>query len=74
MLSWNTVTIRKAFAPRLLAFISLVHKRDQQEFAGGPVVRTLCSHSEGPGSVSGWGTKIPQVMQHSQEKRERERD
>ena len=46
---------------------------EQQEFAGCPVVRTLCYHSDGPGSISGWGTKIPQVMQHSQEKK-RERN
>ena len=45
---------------------------EQQEFAGRPVVRTLCYHSDGPGSISGWGTKIPQVMQHSQEKKKRE--
>ena len=36
------------------------------EFPGGPVDRTTHSHSEGPGSIPSWGTKIPQVTQHGQ--------
>ena len=44
------------------------------EFAGGPVVRTLCFTAKGVGSVPGWGTKIPQAMKHGQKKkREREK-
>lgn len=30
------------------------------ELPGGPVVSTLCSDCQGPSSISGWGTKIPQ--------------
>ena len=30
------------------------------EFFGGPVVKAGCFHCPGPGSVSGWGTKILQ--------------
>ena len=43
-------------------------KRQNREFPGGPVVRTLCFRSQGPrfcaftlkgpGSVPGWGAKI----------------
>ena len=29
-----------------------------QDFPGAPVVRTLCFHGRGPGSVPGQGTKI----------------
>ena len=32
-----------------------------QEFPGSPVVRTQRLHCHDPGSVSGWGTKIPQA-------------
>ena len=32
-----------------------------QEFPGSPVVRTRRLHCHDPGSVSGWGTKIPQA-------------
>ena len=32
------------------------------EFPGGPVVQTRHRHYQGPGSIPGWGTKIPQVM------------
>ena len=32
-----------------------------QEFPGSPVVRTRCFQCHDPGSVSGWGTKIPQA-------------
>ena len=32
------------------------------EFPGGPVVHTRHRHYQGPGSIPGWGTKIPQVM------------
>ena len=44
------------------------------EFAGGPVVRTLCFTAKGVGSVPGWGTKIPQAMKHGQKKKKRERE
>ena len=33
--------------------------------AGGPAGKTQCSHCLGSGSVSGQGTKIPQVLQCS---------
>ena len=36
------------------------------EFLGSPVVRTQSFHCRDPGSISGWGTKIPQAAQFSQ--------
>ena len=33
------------------------------EFPGGPVARTPCSQCQGPGSILGQGTKIPQAFQ-----------
>ena len=41
-------------------------RRHGGEFPGGPVARTLHVHCWGPGSVPGWGTKIPQATQQSQ--------
>jgi len=35
------------------------------EFPGGPVARTPCSQCQGPGSILGQGTKIPQAFQCS---------
>ena len=29
-----------------------------RKFFGSPVVRTQCFHCQGPGSITGWGTKI----------------
>ena len=43
------------------------------EFPGGPVVRTLCFHCWGPGSIPGQGTKIPQNVQRNQ-KRKKKKD
>ena len=37
-----------------------------QEFRGSPVVRSWCFHCCDPGSVPGWGTKIPQAEQFGQ--------
>ena len=39
------------------------------ELPGGPVVRTRRFHFRGPGSVPGWGTKIPQAAQCGQKKK-----
>ena len=36
-----------------------------REFPGSLVVRTLCCHCHGLGSIPGWGTKIPQATWHS---------
>lgn len=32
-------------------------------FPGGPVVKTLCFHCRGTGSIPGQGTKIPHTVQ-----------
>ena len=40
-----------------------------RDFPGGPVVRTLCSHCQGPGLIPGWGTKIPPAVLHGQKKK-----
>ena len=37
-----------------------------QEFPGDPVVRILDSHCCVPDWIPGWGTEIPQAMQHGQ--------
>ena len=34
------------------------------DFPGGPMVRIWCFHSQGPGSIPGWGTKILEAVQH----------
>ena len=39
-------------------------KLSTRDFPGGPMVRTLTAES--PGSVVGWGTKIPQAEWHIQ--------
>ena len=45
-------------------------KRKEKETTGNPlVVQRLGLHAltdKGPGSIPGWGTKIPQAVQHSQ--------
>ena len=35
------------------------------EFPGSPVVRTQHFHCQGLGSISGWGTKVPQAAGHT---------
>ena len=40
--------------------------------AGGPVVRTLWFHHQGPGSIAGWGTKIPYAPECSPKKKKRQ--
>ena len=40
-----------------------------REFSGGPVVRTQDFYFWGPGSIPGWGTKIPQAAWSSQKKK-----
>ena len=40
-----------------------LHKITLWEFPGGAVIRTQRFHCCGPGSVPGWGTKIPQALQ-----------
>ena len=37
-----------------------------REFPGSPVVRARCFQCCGPGSIPGWGTKIPQAMKYGQ--------
>ena len=37
-----------------------------REFPGHPLVSTQCFHYCGLASTPGWGTKIPQAMQYSQ--------
>ena len=38
------------------------------DFPGSPVIRTQYFHCGGPGSVPGWGIKIPQAMWQKKEK------
>ena len=42
---------------------------DGREFPGSPVVRTLYSHCQGPGSVPGQGTKISQAAEWDQKEK-----
>ena len=39
------------------------------DFPGGPVFRTPRFHCPGPGSIRGWGTKIPQAVWRGQKKK-----
>ena len=39
-----------------------------RKFFGGTVVRTQRFHCQGPGSITGWGTKIPQAAWCDQKK------
>ena len=41
------------------------------KFLGGPGVKILCFHCWGPGSIPGWGTKIPQAMWCGQKKKKK---
>ena len=41
----------------------------QREFPGGLVVRIQCFHFCCPGSIPGWGTKIPHAAKHGQKKK-----
>lgn len=43
-------------------------KKQIPKFPRNPVVRTLHLHCSGPGSITDWGTKIPQALQHGQKK------
>ena len=45
--------------------------RKGQDFPGGRVVRTLCFHCRGPGSVPGWGTKILEAAQPKKKEKKR---
>ena len=49
--------------------INTFKKYQYREFPGGPVVRTLCFHCWGPGSILGWGTKTLQAVQWGQKKK-----
>ena len=42
----------------------------EQEFPGGPGVRTWHFHCCGPGSTPCWGTKIPQAARHSKKQQQ----
>ena len=44
-------------------------KKREEVFPGGPVVRTQRFQCHGPGSIPGWGTKIPQAVQNGQKKK-----
>lgn len=46
-------------------------EKDSQGIPGGPVVRALHAHCQGPGSVPGQGTKIPQAAWHDQKEKEK---
>ena len=39
----------------------MIFLKKHGNFPGSSVVRTQCFHCQGPGSISGWGTKILHV-------------
>ena len=42
--------------------LDYIQEGDEGDFPGGPVVKNLPSNDAGDaGSISGWGTKIPQA-------------
>lgn len=43
-----------------------VAKKKKKDFPGGPMVRTVCLHCRGTGSILHWGTKIPYALWRSQ--------
>lgn len=44
-------------------------KKQIPKFPYNPVVRTLHWHCSGLDSITDWGTKIPQALQHGQKKK-----
>ena len=46
----------------------LFSKKLTGEFPGGPALGLGAFTAMGPGSIPGWGTKIPQAELHSQKK------
>ena len=44
------------------------------EFPAYLVVRIPDFHCCGPGSIPGWGTEIPQAMQHGQKRKKKKRE
>ena len=48
-------------------------KKNLREFPGGPVLRTPHFHCQGPGSIPGQGTKIPQAAQHDQKRKKKKK-
>ena len=55
--------------------LTTLHKKCKcsWEFPGVPVVRTLVfrTSAEGPGSIPGRGTKIPQAVWHNQKQKKK---
>ena len=43
------------------------------ELPSGPVIRSQCFHSCGPGSIPGWGTTIPQASWCGKKKKKRKK-
>ena len=69
----QTDSVIKYFLPLDLvsSLGGLYQKADSWEFPGSPMIRTWNFHCWDPGSISGQGTKIPQVTQCSQKKKKR---
>ena len=40
-----------------------------ENFPGGPMVKNLPSNTEDPGSIPGWGIKIPHAIPHGQKEK-----
>ena len=40
-----------------------------ENFPGGPMVKNLPSNAEDPGSIPGWGIKIPHAIPHGQKEK-----
>ena len=47
----------------------LLKHRSWRDFPSSPVVRTRCFHCRGLGLIPGQGTKVPQALWRSQEKK-----
>ena len=58
--SW--VELGLGFSWRPLLEVSSINILSDQEFSGGPVSWTQCSHHRGSGLTSGWGTKTSQAV------------
>ena len=51
---------------------SIKEKNSEEEFPGGPVVRTWCFHCQAPGPIPRRGTKTLQATWHSQRRKKSE--
>ena len=61
-------------SPRVVKVCKAIAKSETgREFPGSPVIRILCYHCHGLGSIRGQGIKIPQTVQYGQKKKKKKK-